>query len=179
MSFFLVATVLCVVLAGCYTLQPVGTVVPAVGTRVALDVNDAGRVALGGSMGPEIDQIEGLLLQRDSAEYLIAVSSVQLLRGGEQRWNGESVHVKNEFVTSIQQRTFSPGRTIALSAVGVAAVGWLLRRSLFPEGSIDTPVTPPESSAARRVPVRPRGLPRSVGPLLRPIPLLVPHLSRP
>jgi hypothetical protein len=34
-------------------------VTPAVGEKVAFDVNDAGRVALGGSLGPEIAQIEG------------------------------------------------------------------------------------------------------------------------
>jgi hypothetical protein len=42
-------------LVGCYTLQPTGGPVPEVGSRVAFDVNDAGRAALGGTMGPEID----------------------------------------------------------------------------------------------------------------------------
>ena len=46
-------------LAGCYTLQPARGVTPEIGARVAFDVNDAGRVVLGGSMGPEIDQVEG------------------------------------------------------------------------------------------------------------------------
>jgi hypothetical protein len=179
MTFLFVATVLCVVLAGCYTLEPAGTLVPVVGTGVAFDVNDVGRVALGGSMGPEIAQIEGNLLQRDSAEYVVGVTAVHLLRGGEQRWGGEPVHIKNEYVTSVYQRTFSRGRTIALASVAVGAVVWMARRSLFPggypddSGPIDTGTV-----ITRRVPVRPRGIRRSLVPL-RPTPLLLPHLSRP
>jgi hypothetical protein len=177
MRYALVATALCFVLTGCYVLQPVGTVAPDVGKRVALDVNDVGRVALGGSMGPEIDQVEGRLLQRDNSEYVLAVDAVRLLRGGEQRWNGESVHIKNEYVSAIQQRTFSPGRTIALSAVGIAAVAWMARRSLFPGGFPDTPVDPVDSSALNRVPLRNHVRTRLVP--LRPSPLFLPHLSRP
>jgi hypothetical protein len=179
MIYLFVATVLCIALAGCYTLEPAGTLVPVVGTGVAFDVNDVGRVALGGSMGPEIAQIEGNLLQRDSAEYVVGVTAVHLLRGGEQRWGGEPVHIKNEYVTSVYQRTFSRGRTIALASVAVGAVVWMARRSLFPggypddSGPIDTGTV-----ITRRVPVRPRGIRRSLVPL-RPTPLLLPHLSRP
>jgi len=177
MIFFFVVAVACVVLAGCYTLQPAGTIAPAVGKGVALDVNDVGRVALGGSIGPEIAQIEGRLVQHDNAEYLVAVTSVHLLRGGEQPWAGEQVRVKDEYVSSVYQRTFSPGRTIALAAVGVAAVGWMVRRSLFPAGVVNDTTPDTTGGILRRVPLKP-GIRRQFGPV-RPTPLLVPHLSRP
>src|SRR5207248_394092 len=48
-----------VALGGCYSYRPAGGVPPQIGTRVAFDVNDAGRMALGGTMGPEIAQVEG------------------------------------------------------------------------------------------------------------------------
>src|SRR5688500_3819331 len=57
-------------LVGCYTLQPAGGRTPEVGAKVAFDVNDAGRSALGGSLGPEISQIEGKLLEQQNGEYL-------------------------------------------------------------------------------------------------------------
>jgi hypothetical protein len=179
MIFLLVALVLCVALAGCYTLEPAGTLVPMVGTGVAFDVNDVGRVALGGSMGPEIAQIEGRLLQHDSAEYVVGVTAVHLLRGGEQKWGGEPVHLKNEYVTSVYQRTFSSGRTIALASVGVAAVVWMARRSLFPGGFPgDSGSTDTTTKTARRVPLRPRVQHPLLVPL-RPTPFVLPHLSRP
>ena len=61
-------------LAGCYTLQPARGATPVVGEKVAFDVNDAGRVALGGSLGPEIAQIEGRVVGHDSGEYVLAVN---------------------------------------------------------------------------------------------------------
>ena len=127
-------------LVGCYTLQPSRGVTPAIGERVAFDVNDTGRAALGGSMGPEIGQIEGRLLQRDTAQYVVAVSAVRLIRGGEQVWSGEPVH-------------FSKGRTIALSALGVGAVAFLVTRSLT--GSGDPQEKIPSDTATARISPRP------------------------
>lgn len=125
-------------LVGCYTLQPTGGPVPEVGSRVAFDVNDAGRVALGGTMGPEIDQIEGTLLQRDTSDYLVAVSAVHMLRGGDQVWSGEKVHIKPDYVSRTYERRFATGRTIVLSAVGVAAVAVLVSQSLIGSGNENT-----------------------------------------
>ena len=125
-------------LVGCYTLQPTGGPVPEVGSRVAFDVNDVGRVALGGTMGPEIDQIEGTLIQHDTSEYLVAVSAVHLLRGGDQVWSGEKVRIKPDYVSRTYERRFAMGRTIALSAVGVAAVAVLVSQSLIGSGNEST-----------------------------------------
>src|SRR5687767_9761792 len=101
----LAGVVVCTLLVtGCYTLQPVRGGVPPVGSHVAFDVNDAGRVALGGTMGPEIAQVEGRLLNNGTEDYLIAVSTVRLLRGGEQVWAGEQVRIKTEYVGSAYER---------------------------------------------------------------------------
>ena len=72
---------LAVTATGCYTLQPVAGGAPAPGQRVAFDVSDVGRVALGGAIGPSISRIEGRLVRRDSAEYVLAVSSVDFFAG--------------------------------------------------------------------------------------------------
>lgn len=140
-------------LAGCYTLQPAGGIAPQVGAEAAFDVNDAGRVALGGSMGPEIAQIEGRLVSRDSGEYLVAVNAVRLLRGGEQVWRGENVRIKQEHVSTMYLRKFSRGRTIALGALGVGAVVVLGSQGiLVPFPGSDNPRTPPDSGLAVRIP---------------------------
>ena len=79
-------------------------------------LTDAGRTALGGSMGPEIIQIEGKLLSTDNSEYVVGVSLVRLLRGGEQVWRGETVRIKTEYVSSLYERRLSASRSLALGA---------------------------------------------------------------
>jgi hypothetical protein len=140
-------------LAGCYTLQPARGVPPAVGEQIAFDVNDTGRAALGGSMGPEIGQIEGRLLQKDTAQYLVAVSAVHLLRGGSQTWSGEPVRIKPDYVETTYTRHFARGRTIALSALGVGAVAFIVTRSII--GSGDAEQKTPNDTATARISPRP------------------------
>jgi len=118
---------------------------------MAFDITDVGRVGLGASMGPEIAQIEGRLVSRENAEYLVAVNNVKYLRGGEQPWKGEQVRLKSEYVGSTYQKQFSKGRTIALSAAGVGAAVFLLTRSLIGSAR-DEPSTPPPEGTAIRVP---------------------------
>ena len=80
--------------AGCYSLQPAPGVAPVVGTNVAMDINDAGRVALGGSMGPSILRVSGRLLSQDGSDYVMSVSGVDLLQGGYQAWAESGMTVK-------------------------------------------------------------------------------------
>lgn len=137
-----------ILLAGCYTLAPVRGASPVVGSKVAFDVNDAGRVALGGSMGPEIAQIEGQLVERDGETYLVAVSTIRLLRGGEQVWSGEQVRLKSEYLGPAYERKFSKGRSIALGVVGVGGFTALIAtRSLFGGGTKEVPKDPGDTSA--------------------------------
>jgi len=136
-------------MAGCYTLQPSMGVSPEIGNEMAFDITDVGRVGLGSSMGPEIAQIEGRLVSRENAEYLVAVTAVRYLRGGEQPWKGEQVRLKSEYVGSTYQRQFSKGRTIALSAAGIGGVAFLLSRSLIGSAREGTPDPPPVGSTIR------------------------------
>ncbi|MEO8334485.1 MAG: hypothetical protein ABI664_05910 [bacterium] len=136
-------------LAGCYTLQPAMGVSPEIGNEMAFDITDVGRVALGPSMGPEIAQVEGRLVSRENAEYLVAVSTVRYLRGGEQPWKGEQVRLKSEYVGSTYQRQFSKGRTIALSVAGLGGAAFLLTRSLIGSARDESPTPPPDGTAIR------------------------------
>jgi hypothetical protein len=126
-----------VALAGCYSLQPARVTALEPGNQIAFDVTDAGRVALGGSMGPEIGQVEGRLIQKDNGEYLLGVTSVSLLRGGTQTWAGEQVRLKPEYVGNVYERRFDTGRSLALAAVGVGAVAYIARQNLLGGGAAE------------------------------------------
>jgi hypothetical protein len=97
---------------------------------IGLDITDAGRVALGGAMGPEIAQVQGRLISSDETEFVVGVSQLELLRGGEQIWHGEPVHIKREYVSSIYERRFSKTRTVIAGAVGVGIVAALATQTL-------------------------------------------------
>jgi hypothetical protein len=141
-----------VFLAGCYTLQPARSGTLDAGTEVSLQINDAGRVALGGSMGPEIDQIEGKLLQKDPDQYVIAVSAVRLLRGGQQVWSKEQVSVKTEYVGRAYERRFSKARTLVVGGATVGGfVAFLATRELFGRGEEPPPAGPGDSVSTRIV----------------------------
>ena len=128
------------VASGCYSLQPAVGVEPQVGNRIAFDVNDAGRGALGGTMGQEISQVEGQLIEKQTGSYLLAVRSVRLLRGGEQVWSGEQVRLQSEYLGQSYQRRFSAGRTAALAAAGLGGVGaFILTRSFLVGGNEEPP----------------------------------------
>jgi hypothetical protein len=177
---YVIASLCMTVLTGCYDLEPVGTVTPATESRVAFDVTDAGRVALGGSMGPEIDQIEGYLKSADSSTYTVAVTTVRFLRdGGEQKWTGETVRLKREYVSRSYVRTLNKGRTVVVSLAGAAAIAAIVGRSLIPAGDPVVDVPSDTGSQTRRGAL-PKGglgrrrLGRPYSPLWFP-----PHLSRP
>ena len=141
-------------LVGCYTLQPIRGVVPTPGTIIGLDINDAGRVALGGSMGPQIARVEGRMVSRDSSEYVLAVTDVHLLDGTDQVWSGETVTVKSEYVSTTLERRLSVARSVALGAAGIGAVAILATQSLIGSGSTDRNPGMGDTSAAQRIPQR-------------------------
>jgi len=139
-------TALAGMLTGCYTLQPVSGTSLQVGTKVAFDLNDAGRVNMGVVVGPEIGRIDGLLIGRENGEYVLSVSGVRFLRGGEQVWTGERVGLKAEYLGTMYERRFSKGRTAALGAAvigGLAAV--VATRDLFGLGTTGRDPVPDDS----------------------------------
>jgi hypothetical protein len=139
-------------LVGCYTLQPTSTA-PQPGNEIALDINDVGRVGLGGPMGPSIRQVEGRLVSKNDSDYVLAVTDVHLLDGGDQVWHGESVHVKSDYVSSVYERKFSMARSVALGAAGVGVVAAIATTSLVGLGSTDRGTTTPgDTSQSTRIP---------------------------
>lgn len=139
-------------LGSCYSLKPVTGPLPDAGSTVALDMNDAGRAALGGLIGPGVKRIEGKVLDSQEESFLLSVSSITLLDGGYQVWNGEEVRLQKGHVSSAYSRRLSMGRSIGL---GVAVVGgftaFLVTRSLLGagQGSSDNPRDSVETNVGR------------------------------
>jgi hypothetical protein len=141
-------------LAGCYTFQPARQVTSLPGTVLALDINDRGRVALGGMIGPEVSQIEGSVVSMDSSEYVLHVTGIHFLRGGEQAWTGEMVHIKSEYVSSRYERHLSVVRSALLGAVAVGAVAVVAAKGLsaLGTGDVSGPAKGDTSAVSSRVP---------------------------
>ena len=125
----------------CYSLQPMVSATPAPGTRMAFAINDVGRVALGGSMGPELLRVEGYLQSREGDDYFVNVSGVQLLQGGFQTWAGETVRINSSYVSAVYEKKFSKVKTIgAIAVVSVAAATLVAKGKLpfFPDPKDET-----------------------------------------
>jgi hypothetical protein len=108
---------------------------------IALDITDRGRVALGGQIGPELAQIEGRVVSVDTGGYMLGVTGVRFLRGGEQVWHGEPVHLRSDYVGARYERRFSTMRSVALGALAVGAVALVAKSSLhgLGQGVTQTP----------------------------------------
>jgi hypothetical protein len=150
----------------CYTLHPSAVAVPAPGTRLAFAINDVGRVALGGSMGPELRQVEGNLQAKDGDDYVVSVRGVELLQGGYQAWAGETVRLNSSYVSAIYEKKFSAAKTAL--AVGGAAVAVSLFVSKDFRSFVDVRGEDPDDTVATRRGRRPGSLTPSMRPGLPP-----------
>jgi hypothetical protein len=133
-------------LTGCYTYSSVASA-PVPGMRLALDLNDLGRVQLANHVGPEVARIDGWLVSFADSVYTLRVERTIGLKGGTTPWSGEQVQVNAGWVGLSREKRFSAPRTVVLAgAMTVAFVGFLASRGLIggaQGGSIEPPVQPP------------------------------------
>jgi hypothetical protein len=153
--FIIVGAVFGASLAGCYALQPTGGPVPVVGTEVAFDLNDAGRVALGSAIGPEVAQIEGRLVDKQTnGDMTLAVTAVHTLQGFNQVWAGERVQVRPEYVSTVYEKKFSKGRPVVASAVAGGGFAAIITRSLIGSVNPEDGPAPGDTGHTVRIPHR-------------------------
>jgi hypothetical protein len=114
----------------CYAWVPAGAGgALAPGARVALEVNDVGRVALAGTLAPSITRVEGTLVRAEGDQLVLALAGYSQIRGGYTQLTGDTVRLRREHLAAVQQRQLSRRRTLVAVGVGVAAVvafvaGW-------------------------------------------------------
>ena len=89
-----------------------------------------------------------MLAEQDLDGYVISVQHIYFLQGGVQVWNGEKVRVSKDQVQSFSIRQLSRGRTVALGAMGVGSLAFMLSQGLFGSGLGDRPDVPCDSCGA-------------------------------
>lgn len=107
------------VLPACYSYVPVDSA-PEPGLGVQVVLNDVGRVDLAKAVGPGVASIIGILASRSDTDFVVHVIQVNGEYGGVQKWEGEPVVIRPEYVESMGIRRFSVGRT-AVAAVAASA----------------------------------------------------------
>ena len=123
------------VTTGCYVYTPVAAP-PAPGTRLLLELNNQGRVGLGGSIGSAASSVEGLLQAGADSTYNLKVVSVSYLNGQRNQWNSEPLAVPRNFVRDVKSRQFSKTRTvITVGALVAGTVLFIVTRGLIGSGS--------------------------------------------
>ena len=123
---------------GCYTYVPVASAPPS-GSVLSLQLNDTGRVALGQTLGPTVEKIEGAVESASDSEYVLRMQSVTFFNGQKSGWTGERVVVGKRFVMNTNRREFSNSRTTLAIVAGVGAVvAFMATRGLLGSGNTDT-----------------------------------------
>lgn len=123
------------VTSGCYVYSPAPPS-PARGTRLLLELNDRGRVALGDSIGPSGRVVEGTVTANSDSAYSLRVVRVGYLNGQSNNWNGEPLVVPKDLVGNVKERRLSKSRSwLTATGVSVAVVAFIATRGLFGFGS--------------------------------------------
>jgi hypothetical protein len=143
--------------SGCYTYAPVDTAAsPPVGTRLAFEVTDLGRVALSDRLGSGVRRIEGTLIANDSAQYVMNVWRVAQLNGEISPWSGERVGIEHRLVGGILERRISRSRTYLAAGVATAAIVLFANsQGLIGSADSDSPEEPGPGPVSSRVPRTP------------------------
>lgn len=143
--------------SACYSYVPVaGSPVP--GQDVALVITDRGRVALNERVGPQIDELRGILAGKTDSSYTLTMTEAVTLRRASTKWTGESVLVSSTFVSSVREKRLSRSRSwLAAGGATAAVVAFIATRSILDGSSnVDTdPSKPPTGTGPStvRIPV--------------------------
>ena len=123
---------------GCYAYTPLESAPPS-GSIVSFQLNDPGRVALGQSLGPSVEKIEGAVESATDSSYVLRMQSVTFVNGQTSNWTGERVVVGKQFVMNSRERQFSSSRTTLAVVGGAAAVAaFIVTRGILGSGTPDT-----------------------------------------
>jgi hypothetical protein len=94
-----------------------------------VSLTDAGSVGMAALVGPRVTTLTGRLLSSEDSALTLSVQTTTKRNGVDDLWNGETVIVRREYVSSIQQRSFSLARSLASGGI-VAALGGVLYGAL-------------------------------------------------
>jgi hypothetical protein len=105
---------------GCYTAVPITSDAARVGTRITLELTDAGTVDMASQVGPRIHTLVGDVNVVTDSSVVLSMRSAVDVRGVESLWQGEQVTVRRSDIGSVGERRLSSGKTAAFSVILVA-----------------------------------------------------------
>lgn len=117
------------VTAACYDYNPLTTPSPEPGTYIAATLTDSGAEALARYLGPGVFVVRGRYLGDSDRGLLVSVSSVEMKRGDELTWAGETVALPHDNIASLQVRQLAKGRSALL--LGVSVTGLVATTAAF------------------------------------------------
>lgn len=118
-----IAPVAALVLCGCYVTTPVPLApAPQAGTKLHVQLTDAGATSLAQYLGPGVGYIDGRLLAQDDTSMSLAVTATTLRSGNEQMWKGETVSLPHSAIATVQVKKVSWWRSALVAGGLIAAV---------------------------------------------------------
>ena len=126
-------------LVGCYTYRPLGSVdvaMPNPGTRVEARLTTVGATALANEIGPDVRSLRGDVVSADSAAITLAITQSETSRHINTEWRGEQVTISRGTIASVSERKFSVGATALVG--GLAGGGLVAAAVAFGTGSSNT-----------------------------------------
>jgi hypothetical protein len=109
-------------LCGCYVSAPLATTAPEPGTRLHVQLTDAGSADLARYIGPNVVAVDGRLLQNSDSAISLSVSNVAMRSGVEQFWKGESVTLPRNAIATVQRKKLSVWRSGLVGSALVAGI---------------------------------------------------------
>ena len=114
--------VLIVALASCYTYAPLTPPTPKPGQDLRVQLTLTGGDSLARFVGPNVATVDGRLVLTNDDGLEIGVKQVTMHDGMDQYWKGETVMIPKQYVSSIEGKTFSWGKTGLLAGLVIASV---------------------------------------------------------
>jgi len=108
--------------ADCYNYHPLATTSPAPGSYVAATLTDQGSTDLARYLGPNVFVVRGRYVGDGEAGILVSVSAVELKRGDDVSWAGETITLPPDAVASLEVRHLAKGRTLLLASAGAGSL---------------------------------------------------------
>jgi len=117
----LLTTAWCVA-AGCYDYHPLTAPTPDQGSYVAATLTEAGSADLARYLGPDVFVVRGRYRGTGDAGVVVSVASVELKRGNDVPWAGETIVLPSNAVASLEVRRLAKGRTVLLAGAGAGGL---------------------------------------------------------
>ncbi len=114
-----IAVLLLASLGACHSMSPMGGM-PVANDQARVRLTDIGAATMAPVVGPGVTGLRGTILSIDSATVRMSVIAVTDRDGLENRWLGEQVTVKREFITGFDQRELSYFKS-SLVVLGIGA----------------------------------------------------------